>query len=233
MLGFIRYQFISYIRSFKIIPPAASFLIWVFVLYSYSGVEILSSYAVTSIAIYTIMTWVSMSIFSIEEETEKNILFVHLSKKNYLWGKWLICILIAIMLMLFAIFYPLLMNSFKETMQPIHFALSVLIHFLLAIFGIIVGSLSSISSFVPKKYTWLFAVFVIVLTLSYEGIVEKLPLLKWLFIVFPPVVNLIYFFEPDSLEQFGVEFWMISAFAIMYTIIGFTVLTKLFLKEES
>lgn len=233
MLGFIRYQLISYIRSFKIIPPAASFLIWVFVLYSYSGVEILSSYAVTSIAIYIIMTWVSMSIFSIEEEAEKNILFVHLSKKNYLWGKWLICILISIIFMLFAIIYPILMNSFKEAITPIHFGLSIFIHLLLAIFGIFVGSLSSISSFVPKKYTWLFAVFIIVLTISYEGIVEKLSLIKWLFIVFPPVVNVINFFEPDSLDQFGKEFWTVSAFAIMYTIIGFILLTKLFLKEES
>ncbi|MFJ5770571.1 hypothetical protein [Psychrobacillus sp. NPDC093180] len=233
MQGFIKYQFKSYIRSFKIIPPAATFLIWIVVLYHYSGVEILSSYAVSSIVLYLVTTWIAMNLFSIEEEAEKSMLFVQVGKVNYLLGKWMISFLIALALTLFSIFYPILLGSFKETVQPIHLGLSIFIHLLFAIFGILVGSFSSITSFIPKRYTWLSAVLIIAITLSYEGIVEKLSFLKWLLLIFPPVVNVINFFEPDDLNYFGKEFWIFSSFAIIYLIIAFSALVKLFLKNES
>lgn len=233
MQGYIKYQFKSYIRSFKIIPPAATFFIWIFVLYHYSGVEILSSYAVTSIVLYLVTTWISMNLFSMEEEAEKNILYVQVGKIRYLLGKWIIILLIAIVLALFAIFYPILLDSFKEAVQPIHLGLSILIHLLLAIFGILVGSFSSITSLIPKRYAWLSAVLIIAISLSYDGIVEKLSLLKWLLLIFPPVVNVINFFEPDDLNYFGKEFWTISSFGVIYCIIIFFSLVKLFLKKES
>ncbi|MFJ8063539.1 hypothetical protein ACIQYS_02775 [Psychrobacillus sp. NPDC096426] len=233
MQGFIKYQLKSYIRSFKIIPPAATFFIWIVILYHYSGVEILSSYAVTSIALYLVTTWISMNLFSMEEEAEKNILFVQVGKVRYSLGKWIIGMLIAMVFMLFAILYPLLLDSFKEAVQPIHLGLSIFIHLLLAAFGILVGSFSSISSFIPKRYTWLSAVLVIAVTLSYDGLVEKLSLLKWLLIVLPPVVNVINFFVMDDLKHFGKEFWIMSSFAILYSTIAFYVLMKLFIKKES
>lgn len=233
MRGFIKYQFKNYLRSFKIIPPAATFFIWIFVLYHYSGVEILSSYAVTSIVLYLVTTWISMNLFSMEEESEKNLLFVQVGKVRFLLGKWIICIFIAIVLMLFAIFYPILLDSFKEEVQPIHLGLSIFIHLLLATFGILVGSFSSITSLIPKRYTWLSAVLIIAISLSYDGIVEKLSFFKWLLIIFPPVVNVINFFEPDDLNHFGKEFWIFSSFAIIYSIIAFFALVKLFLKKES
>ena len=233
MQGYIKYQYKSYLRSFKIIPPAATFFIWIFVLYHYSGVEILSSYAVTSIVLYLVTTWISMNLFSMEEESEKNLLFVQIGKVRYLLGKWIISMLLAIVLMLFAIFYPILLDSFKEAVQPIHLVLSIFIHLLLAIFGILVGSFSSITSLIPKRYTWLSAVLIIAISLSYDGIVEKLSFLKWLLILFPPIVNVINFFEPDDLNHFGKEFWIISSFAAIYSIIAFFALVKLFLKKES
>ena len=233
MHGFLEYQFKSYIRSFKIIPPAATFLIWIVVLYHYSGVEILSSYAVTSIALYLVTTWVSMNLFSMEEEAERNMLFVQIGKIRFLLGKWIIGMLIAIVFMMLAIFYPILFGSFKEAVQPIHFGLSIFVHLLMAAFGILVGSFSSITSFIPKRYTWLSAVLVIAITLSYDGIVEKLSLIKWLLLLFPPVVNVISFFETDDLIHFGNEFWIISLFALLYSAIAFNVLMKLFLRKES
>jgi hypothetical protein len=135
--------------------------------------------------------------------------------------------------MFFAVFYPIILSSFKEKIQPIHLGLSIVIHLILAMFGIIVGSFSSIFSFVTKKYTWLLAVLVIVVTISYEGIVEKLDILKWFFVPFPPVVNIINFFVKDDLQYFGIEFWIYSAFGCVYSIIAFNVLIYLFLKKES
>ena len=95
--GFIRYQFSSYLRSLTFIPPLTSFIGWIILFYTYSGVPIMSSYAVTCISLYLVMTWVAMNVFALELESEKNLLFVQLpSKRDYLWGKWIVCLLIAI-----------------------------------------------------------------------------------------------------------------------------------------
>ncbi|WP_144510735.1 hypothetical protein [Bacillus sp. FJAT-22090] len=234
MTGFIRYQFMSYIRSFKIIPPLTLFVIWVIIFYAYRGLPIISSYAVTSTVIYLTITWIAMNIFSMEEETEKQMLFIQLGNKSrYLWGKWTICFLTSLLLMLFAISYPLLMSNFKGTIQPIQVLLSVYCHTFLSVFGILVGSFSSITSFTMKKYTWLIAVLVIVLSISYEGIVEKLPLLKWVLFIFPPVVNVIKSMGDDETVHIGTDFWIMLIWTITYTIIGFFIIGKLFLRKES
>lgn len=85
--GFMHYQLLNYIRSLKMIPPLTIFCVWIIVLYIYKGVPILSSYAVTSITVYLIMTWLTMTVFSIEEESEKHILYVHLGNKNAIYGE--------------------------------------------------------------------------------------------------------------------------------------------------
>lgn len=78
-----------------------------------------------------------------------------------------------------------MMNSFKGTIRPIHLGLAIYSHFLLAWFGILVGTFFSVTSFATRKYAWLSAMLVIVVSISYEGLVEKISLLKWGLIIFP------------------------------------------------
>lgn len=233
MNGFIRYQFISYIRSLKFVPPVTVFCAWIFILYAYSGVPILSSYAVSSIAIYLVMTWLAMSIFSIEEDSEKYILFVQLDSKNrYLLGKWSICLIFALMFMVFAILYPILLNLFKGTLSPIHLGLSIYSHFLLAWFGILIGTFFSITSFATRKYAWLSAMFVIVVSIAYEGLVEKIGMLKWLLILFPPVTHVVKYLNGDDSIHIGKDFWLLATWAFIYLVLGAIVVVQMFLRKE-
>lgn len=233
MTGFIRYQFISYIRSLKMIPPVTLFFVWIILFYTYSGVPIFSSYSVSSITIYLVATWLTMTVFSIEEEGEKNLLFVQLnSKSHYLWGKWIICLLFSSILTGFAIFYPIILNSFIDSIKPIHLGLTFFSHFLLAGFGVLVGSFFSITSFVAKKYTWLLALLVILLSLSYEGLVEDVSFLKWVLIFLPPVTHVIQYLNGEEIIQIDNEFWFLVTYTIAYSLLGIYVILKLFLKKE-
>jgi hypothetical protein len=232
MTGFIRYQAISYIRSLKMIPPLTIFGAWVFILYAYKNVPILSSYAVTSIVIYLIMTWVTMGVLLIEQESEKHILFVQVSKLRYLWGKWILCLLVALILMLFAIGYPILMNNFNGPITMVQIGLSIYSHFFLALFGILVGSFFAFTPFASSKYSWLSAVLVIVVSISYEGLVEKVEVLKWGLILFPPVTQVIKYLSGDDVVHITTDFWMHVLWVLVYTVIGFIVLVKIFFKKE-
>ncbi|MGE8206530.1 hypothetical protein ACQKP0_18630 [Heyndrickxia sp. NPDC080065] len=233
MTGFIHYQFKSYIRSLKIIPPLTVFTGWVIILYIYKGLPILSSYAITSIVLYLVMTWVVIGVFSIEEEAEKYILFVQLgSKYRFLWGKWAVCIMIAFVLSLYAIIYPVLMNNFKGPIMTIHIALSFYSHIFLALFGILVGSFFSVTSLASKKYSWLLAMLVMVLSISYERIVEKAVIFKWLFILFPPIVNVTKYLSRDDTIHIGRDFWVYSGLAFVYMVVCMIVVVKMFLRKE-
>ncbi|MBS4207308.1 hypothetical protein [Bacillus sp. FJAT-50079] len=233
MIGFIRYQLISYVRSLKMIPPLTVFSVWIFILYAYSGVPILSSYAVSSMTIYLVMTWLAMSIFSLEEVSEKHLLFVQLNSKiRYIWGNWTMCFIFAFILILFVILYPIWMNNFKGTILPIHIGLTIYSHFFLAWFGMLVGTFFSITSFSTRKYAWLLAMFVIVVSISYEGLVEKVSLLKWVLLLFPPVTHVLHYLNEGDAVQIGKAFWMLATWAFAYSVLGTFVVLRMFLRKE-
>jgi len=229
--AFIRYQLISYIRSLKIIPPGVIFLAWVFILYAYKNAPILSSYAVSSIALYLMMTWNTMSIFTMEEENEKHILFTHLtSKGRFLAGKWIALLIIMFILTLFAILYPLATGSFLGEMTVGKYGMAFYSHLILGVFGILVGTLFTATTLSLKKYAWLSAVFVIVASLASKSLIETLPFLKWILWIFPPVFKVIEYME--DAKSVDMSFMSDITFVLIYTL-GLSILTFfLFQRKE-
>ncbi len=206
--GFIRYQFSSYLRSLTFIPPLTSYIAWIIIFYTYSGVPIMSSYAVTCISLYLVMTWVAMNIFALELESEKNLLFVQLPhKRDYLWGKWIVCLIIAAVLAFITIVYPLLLNSFKEAAQFVHISTVIYGHLFFAIFGILVGSFFSNTKVESKRFAWLSAALVIAISIAQEGISKEGPIFEWLLLPFPPVAQILLHFTDDSLV-ISKAFWL-------------------------
>lgn len=199
MFAYVRYQLISYLQSFRIIPPAALYFIWVFILYAYKNVPILSSYGASSVAIYLAATWMTMSMFTLEEESEKHILFFYLeSKVKYLIGKWLTLLVLTLPLLVFAIFFPVVSNSFRGNMSFEIYILAIYSHIGFAFFGILVGTLFSATALSSKKYAWLSAALVIVLSISSKSVLEIAPFYKWISWVFPPVFQVIEHMEGGS-----------------------------------
>ena len=230
MKAFVRYQLISYIRTLKFIPPAVIFLVWVFILYAYKNVPILSSYAVSSIALYLTIAWITMSIFTMEEESEKHILFAHLkSKGRFLAGKWIALLIIMFILALFAIFYPLIIGSFLRKMTVGDYGMAFYSHILFAFFGILVGTLFSATTLSLKKYAWLAAVFVIVASLASKSLIESFPFLEWIVWIFPPVFKVIKYMEDPIIVD--ISFMIDLIFVLLYTL-GIAILTIFLFKRK-
>jgi len=228
--AFVRYQLISYIRSLKLIPPAFIFLAWIFILYAYKNVPILSSYGVSSIALYLVMTWITMSIFTMEEESEKHILFAHLAGKlKFLIGKWVALLITMSPLALFAILYPLVTGSFQGEMTVGQYGMTFYSHIIFGLFGILVGTLFSATTLAMKKYAWLSAVFIIVVSLAAKSLIESLSFFKWILWVVPPVFGVIEYMEDSMLVNYS--FMTDSLFVLIY-LLGLTVLTIFLFKKK-
>lgn len=231
MSSFVRYELISFIRSLKFIPPVVLYLAWVFILYAYKNVPILSSYGVSSIALYIVMTWIAMAMFSMEEESEKHILIAHLgSKRKYLRGKWHTLLILMIPLMLFAVFFPIITGSFNGRMTAEYYLLTFFCHTVFAIFGVIVGTLFSATGFAMKKYAWLSAVFVLVCSLASKSLIETAAFLKWTLWLLPPVFHVIEHMGNEFIVN--KEFWIDILFVIIYILLATPIIIWLFLKKE-
>lgn len=234
MSAFIRYQLTSYVLSLKFIPPVVIFFVWVFILYAYKNVPILSSYAASSIAMYLIMTWITMAIFTLEEEAEKHILIFHLKGKvSYLFGKWLTILVVMTPLLLFAIFFPIITESFKGHMSLMLYTYALYSHLSFIVFGILVGTLFSATKLATKKYAWLLAVFIIVVSLASKSIAEISLFFKWILWVFPPVFNVIGIMEGEDQILLNTLILIDSFFVLLYISIGAFILVFLFEKKES
>ncbi|WP_102271753.1 hypothetical protein [Cytobacillus massiliigabonensis] len=231
MSAFVRYELLNFIRSFKFIPPCVLYMAWIFILYAYKNVPILSSYGVSSIALYLTMTWIAMAMFSMVEESEKHILIAHLgSKRKYLRGKWHTLLLLMIPLMLFAVFFPVITGSFNEGMTMAYYVLTFFCHTIFAVFGVLVGTLFSATSFATKKYAWLSAVFVLVCSLASKSLIEAAEFLKWILWVFPPVFHVIEHMGNEFIVNNG--FWLDIIFVIIYIVLVTPLIILLFLKKE-
>lgn len=229
---FIQYQFISYIRSLTFIPPLTVFIGWIILFYTYTGVPIMSSYAVTCVSLYLIMTWVAMSVFSLEEDGEKNLLFVQLPNKvQYLLGKWIVCLLIASFLGLYAIVYPLAINSFIESADFTYISIAIYGHLFFAVFGIFIGSFFSNTKVESKRFAWLSAMLVIAISIAQEGIIEKAIVFKWILLPFPPVAQVLRYFT-DEAFHIGKDFWMSAAWVVCYSLISGFVIMRIFMRRE-
>ncbi|MEK4148076.1 hypothetical protein NST02_13505 [Robertmurraya sp. FSL W8-0741] len=234
MSSFVHYQIKSYIQSLKFIPPASLFLLWIFILYTYDNAPILSNYGASSIAIYLTITWISMTVFSLEEEQEKYILFFQLGRKEkYLIGKWLSIIVISLPLHAFAIFYPIMTDSFKGSLSLPLILISVSSHVIFSFFGILIGTLFSATKWGTKKYSWLSAVLVIVLSISAKSLAELASIANWFLWIFPPVFTVIKHMEEGDEILFLESLFTDSIFVLLYLIISFALLIILFKRKES
>ncbi|MER2170506.1 MAG: hypothetical protein ABS938_07695, partial [Psychrobacillus psychrodurans] len=90
----------------------------------------------------------------------------------------------------------------------------------------------SATKLATKKYAWLSAVFIIVVSLASKSIIEISLFFKWILWVFPPVFKVIGYMEDDQVLITTLVI-VNSVFVVIYLIIGAVMLVSLFIKKES
>lgn len=234
MKSFVMYQLKNYIRSLIFIPPVVLYICWIGILYAYSTMDVLNSYANSAVVLYVILTWISMNIFRLEEEAEKHILLVHLKQKDhFLFGKWIACIVMMLPLVLIAHFYPIVTNSFHSVITPTYHFLSIYCHVGLGLLGIITGSFFGGTNITRTKYVWLLSALTVTASLAHSQISELLPTgFSWLLWVLPP---LHFFYEPLKYSgTSGLPPGFLASFsmAMFYILIAGVVVIKMFMRKE-
>lgn len=141
MKGLIHYHFTTYFRTYKYVPPFSVFIMMLVINYTYVPNPILDSYSYTSIMLFFIMGWFTITIFHAEDEGQKQITIMHAkNKKVYYISLILNCTLTALVLSIAAVAYPVVFNAFTPGLHTVHIFMGFLAHFSLAVLSIALSS---------------------------------------------------------------------------------------------
>ncbi len=232
LISFLKYENVKFFNSYQMIAPIFLYLLSIIANYIYKDLPVLSSYGSTAIFLLLIMTWLAIINFKHDSINEREILYVHLSSKlKYLTFKLINLILLSLPLILIAIFYPLLINSFDKSITVNFVIISVIVHILMGIFGILLGAFVSNTNLASKPYRWLFTVFVIIITLTKVILVNSIPILKWVIWIMPPISELLSLLNSDSLLLYNGEFLLYCLLILIYNCLLLILTVYLFLKQ--
>ncbi|WP_336821971.1 hypothetical protein [Staphylococcus capitis] len=232
-MTFIHYQFKKLLRSYSFIPPYCFFILWIVIFYFYKNQIILSSYASSSIILFVITTWLTLNIFKLESSTEKHILFIQLNSKNkFLTYKLIFALISLAPMMLFSILYPIITGRFSESLNTQTFLLSIYIHLIIVILGIIIGSIVAIQTFLSKKYSWLFLSLILVTSMIKFVLIQNYPILKYILFFIPPIGDFLNLFNQLECKNWLNKFVSLNLEFAIYIFISLFIINYIFKKSE-
>lgn len=224
MKSLIKYSLHDYIRSHKYFPPLSTFVILIFIFYTYKPNPIIDSYAVTAIIVYIISAWLSLSILSIESPVHRGVLSLHTGGWNrYYISKIISVVIIAVFLSFYAILYPIMFSMFNDPLTITMVTISFVNHMILAILGVSIASFFSRAIMTSSINSFGGLSLVIVLSIAALGIAQILPLpLKFLTWIIPPATatqTALYHWNGDSVSGLSVFpfIWIVLySFLLLY-----------------
>ena len=181
MMALFRYSFLVHLRTFKSIPPLFVYLFVLMLNYTYTPNPILDSYSFTSIALFFIMGWITITIFHAEDEGQKEVTLMHARPVwRYHAALYTIALLNGFVLSILSVGYPLVIGGFGEGVNQYHVIMGVLAHFSLSVLSISLSALFTREWMRNPLNTWWGTLSVLILTLALASMGKWLaPVVMW------------------------------------------------------
>ena len=183
MKGLIRYFFTTHIRTHRYVPPVTLFIMMLIINYTYIPNPIMDSYSFTSLLLFFIMGWVTITIVHAEDEGQKQITLIHSkNKRNYYFALIINCIVVGFILSIIAVAYPLVINAFTPELHVIHILFGFLAHFSIATLSIALSIFFTRELVKTNINSWWGVVSILVFTLVLPIVKEKffnIELINW------------------------------------------------------
>lgn len=136
-MGLVYYHFITYMRTHKYVPPITVFVIMLLLNYAYVPNPIMYSYSYTSLMLFFLMGWFTITIVHAEDKNQKQITIIHTkNKRQYYYALVTNCVSAGLILSLASVMYPVVFNSFAPGLHLVHIVMGLLAHFSLAVLSI-------------------------------------------------------------------------------------------------
>lgn len=188
MKGLIHYHFVNYSRTYKYIPPVSVFIIMLLLNYATIPNPIMYSYSFTSLMLFFIMGWFTITVLHAEDGVQKQITILHTkNKRKYYLALIINCVIIGLILSLIAVAYPIVFHSFGPKVQANHIVTGVLAHFSLAVLSISLSLFFTRDLVKTNINSWWGVTGILVVSLAMAVAQTKILTLKLLSWLLPPV----------------------------------------------
>lgn len=217
MYALIRYHFIHYLRSFTYIPPLTLFIFTLMLNYTYTPNPIYDSYSFTSLALFFMMGWFTVTVFHNEDREQKEITLLHAGRPwRYYLALYIVCMLISLLLSLVSVLYPIVIDAFGAEIYPAHFFLGFLSHFCLAVLSIGLSAIFTRELVRHSLNTWWGVLSILILSLAASAFPET-GLVDWLW---PPVgLSLSMMSISDDVTVIPFRFYWQYSWILLYGIL--------------
>lgn len=216
MWSLIRYTLISLIKSYKYVPPLTVYVITLVMVYDYRPNPIFNSYMLTSILLYLIMTWITITIFNGEDIVQQQITVFHAnSLLKYFFSKYVSTLIIGSLLSILSTLYPIIFNEFNSEVSAFHVLLGLLTHLCLTYLSICIAALFSRGMISHASNQWLGLLLTDTIFLALPALRSYLP--EAIFILFPPITGIMQLTGiNDNLNNFSDTFFFNYFWAFLY-----------------
>ncbi len=184
MNALIRYHFTHYLRSFTYIPPLTILIFTLMLNYTYTPNPIYDSYSFTSLALFFMMGWFTVTVFHSEDAAQKEITLLHARRPwKYHLALYIVCVIMAFLFSLVSVLYPIVWQAFGSEIYPSHVILGLLSHFSLAFLSIGLSAIFTRELVGHSLNTWWGVLSILILSLA----ATSFPDVGWLNLLYPPV----------------------------------------------
>lgn len=188
MKGLLPYHFIYYLRTYKYVPPLSVYILTLVVNYVYKPNPILDSYSFTSLVLFFIMGWFTVSVFHAEDEEQKRMTLLHCQRsRDYYIALFLICALIGLVLSFVSVFYPIVFDMFDGKTRHLHVVMGIMAHFSLSILAIALSAAFTRDLVKNKENTWWGVISILIVSVAISTLKSTMMQIKGFIWLFPPV----------------------------------------------
>lgn len=216
MKGLLHYHLHNYLRSHRYIPPLSLYILSLVINYTYTPNPILDSYSFTSLLLFFIMGWFTVTIFHAEDEGQKRITMLHCKNpRKYYRSLFTMGILIGLCLSLISVVYPIVFNAFGVETRGLHLIMGFLSHFSLSLLSLSLSALFTRELIQNQSNTWWGVLGILVISVSISTLKDTIDGFIWLF---PPLhFSLEIMSSEDHIKSIPGLFWGQFSWIFLYT----------------
>lgn len=222
MKGLIHYFFATYFRTYKYVPPVSIFIMMLIINYTYTPNPIMNSYSFTSLMLFFIMGWVTITISHAEDKDQKQITIMHAKNiREYFIALVINCVMVGLIFSIVAVAYPIVFHAFSPGLRFDHIVIGFLAHFSLSLLSIALSLFFTRELVKSNVNTWwgVTGILIVSLVLAVANVdILKIKLINWLL---PPLRS--------SLDILSIDDEIISISGQIYGEFGWTFIYSLIL----
>lgn len=198
----VKFQLKIYLISNKILVPFILLIAYLYFDYNHKPIDLVGNYNVSAVVCFYLMFWIGIVYNDVTDITTEQLLILKLQshRKYYLCNEVVLCILAGIFSMI-VIGYSFLANLanafdlFINGIDVMNVIYGLILHFVSALCGAMVGSLFQYRIFKDKKTMMCIAFVVAIIAIAKDLVIKALAVFKYVVWIFPPIADFIGLFR--------------------------------------